>query len=47
MNIKEDWNENRKPVKASAAQKIDGVIAMLTALGVSQADHFIGMTNLV
>lgn len=47
VNIKEDWNENRKPVKASAAQKIDGVIAMLTALGVSQADHFIGMTNLV
>ncbi len=43
--IKEDWNENRKPVKASLAQKIDGVISMLTALGVSQSDHFIGISN--
>lgn len=45
VNIKEDWNENRKPVKASSAQKIDGVISMLTALGVSQSDCFIGITN--
>lgn len=43
--IKEDWNENRKPVKGAISQKIDGVIAMLTALGVSQQDQYIGATN--
>lgn len=30
--IKQDWNENEKPIKASKEQKIDGVIAQLTAL---------------
>ena len=31
--LKEDWNNNCKPVKASKNNKIDGVIAMIQALG--------------
>jgi phage terminase large subunit-like protein len=33
VSIKTDHNENSKPVKYSDANKIDGVIAILTALG--------------
>lgn len=32
--IKSDWNENVKPVKSQDMQKIDGVIAMIEALGI-------------
>lgn len=31
--LKRDWNENIKPTKAENQQKIDGVIAMIMALG--------------
>lgn len=33
VTLKEDWNSNCKPVKASKNNKIDGVIAMIQALG--------------
>lgn len=33
VSLKEDWNNNCKPVKASKNNKIDGVIAMIQALG--------------
>jgi phage terminase large subunit-like protein len=33
VKLKFDYNDNSKPVKTVAQQKIDGVIAMLTALG--------------
>ena len=32
--LKRDWNENVKPTKAEAQQKIDGVISMIEALGI-------------
>ena len=31
--IKSDWNENIKPTKATNENKIDGVVAMIMALG--------------
>lgn len=34
VQIKEDYNGNAKPVKVVAEQKIDGVIAMVEALGI-------------
>lgn len=43
VSIKEDWNENRKPVKSSPEKKIDGVVSMLQALGVSMGDKYMGM----
>lgn len=33
VKLKYDWNDNAKPVKTIAQQKIDGVIAIITALG--------------
>lgn len=32
--LKQDWNDNVKPTKADPLQKIDGVIAMIEALGI-------------
>lgn len=34
VTIKEDWNSNSKPVKGDRMKKIDGVIAMIQALGI-------------
>lgn len=33
VDLKFDWNDNIKPIKQSKQQKIDGVIAMIQALG--------------
>lgn len=34
VEIKQDWNDNSKPVKSSRMKKIDGVIAMIQSLGI-------------
>lgn len=34
VSLKEDHNENIKPVKVEKQNKIDGVIAMIQALGI-------------
>lgn len=34
VEIKQDWNENSKPVKSARMKKIDGVIAMIQSLGI-------------
>lgn len=33
VDIKEDWNGNKKPIKVHADKKIDGIISMIEALG--------------
>lgn len=34
VEIKQDWNDNSKPVKSARMKKIDGVIAMIQSLGI-------------
>lgn len=34
VEIKQDWNDNSKPVKSSRMKKIDGVISMIQSLGI-------------
>lgn len=34
VKIKNDWNDNSKPVKSARMKKIDGCIAMIQSLGI-------------
>lgn len=44
--LKYDWNDNVKPTKAENQQKIDGVIAMIEALGIYLTEtHYDNMIN--
>lgn len=43
VDIKEDWNGNRKPIKVHADKKIDGIISMVESLGMWQnVPHYSG-----
>ncbi len=43
VDIKEDWNGNRKPIKVHADKKIDGIISMIESLGMWQSvPHYSG-----